>query len=226
VSEDLRRPHVEVWVPSYRDTCWTALLEWVYREACTSRHLSGVLRVRHRPTSLARQEICEDAFRPGGADAVLMVDDDLVADVAGRPELSVVDHVVKVWLRAEHRVLYAPAVWQSGATGALVLNEERDEDGSPLRGGTAFMLVTRQVWTRAVDAKIAWAPQNEDYRFCDEVRALGIRVEAIPELRVQHRTEWRPPLVLTTGPDGRPVPDPIPHVVRRLRPGSDPEVVS
>lgn len=207
MPEKIERPCVEVWIPTYRDTCWSELLLWVARESMQSRHLTGILKVAHRPIAQARQEICEDAFMaPGGADAVLMIDDDLCADVAGRPELSVVDHVVKVWSRAEAaRLLYAPAVWQSGATGAMVLNEERDPEGNPLRGGTAFMLVPRAVWTATRRADIRWESRQEDYRYCDAVRELGMRVEAIPELRVRHRTEWRAPLELTTDAEGRPV---------------------
>lgn len=209
MGPEIRRPFVEVAMPTFRAYNWSRLTLWLYREATTSRHLSGFAPIEHKPPGVCRR----DAMAPledGLADAVLMVDDDLVVDrlVNGEPSMteSVVDHVVRVWERAEReRILYAPALWEGSGGAGAVYNEARDPaTGTVLHGGSAFMLIPAGVWKRMRAAGLGWHGTAEDVRFCEEARGLGMRVEPIPGICVRHRSEWRPPLTCHVDGEGRP----------------------
>lgn len=204
---EIARPFVQIVVPAFRAYCWTRTMLMIAREAVLSRHFVGVDAVEHKPPGVCRRDAMH-SLEAGLADAVLMCDDDIAVDrlVNGEPapNESVLDHVVRLWGRAEReRVLYAPALWEGATTAGVVLNEERDADGSALHGGSAFMLVPAGVWARMRAAGKSWHGTAEDVRFCSEVRELGMRVEPMTGIYVRHRSEWRPPLACAVDNEGR-----------------------
>ncbi len=206
----LSRPHVALWIASWRATAWTQTLLCAARESALSRHLAAVEVAEHVPMGLVRQRMMA-SIETGTDDLVVMSDDDLAIDVClgGVVDrgLSVIDHVVRQWQRAEpHRVLYAPARWESARTGVRALNEERAPGGEVLHGGAAFMAIPRAVWSRVRAAGRGWTDRADDVQFCADVRELGMRVEPNASIRVRHRSEWVRPLECVVDAEGRATP--------------------